>query len=303
MIIPSYGKQPLITADTIQLSSLTMDRLADGTEYKRIKSAALTADHLIFLDAVVASGVYGLVANTDISAGHIYLSTTIKDSSNRTVSDAEKGVWDDKAKTFRQDAAPTTGMQAGDIWYDTNDGDKPYTYDGADWIASYTEIDGGYLTTGIIDCTKVTVRSVSGANKIEINANEIAGYAGATKQFYITAASGVAYCGTGAVVLDSSGISIQGASLKFKDQATGNVIGGAYGVLSSVEIYVESGVVLQLDSDGYASDMIMGFANVRPMQNGTMLLGGSSYRWSHGYINRVYANTRLQIPVGTDCYD
>lgn len=63
-------------------------------------------------------------------------------------------VADGKAKVFRQATAPTSGMQAGDIWIDTDDGNKPRTYDGADWILMYTIIDGGYITTGSLTADK-----------------------------------------------------------------------------------------------------------------------------------------------------
>lgn len=35
---------------------------------------------------------------------------------------------------FTQPDEPTTGMIAGDIWYDTDDGNKPYRYDGVNWV-------------------------------------------------------------------------------------------------------------------------------------------------------------------------
>jgi hypothetical protein len=35
---------------------------------------------------------------------------------------------------FTQPNEPTTGMIAGDIWYDTDDGNKPYRYDGVNWV-------------------------------------------------------------------------------------------------------------------------------------------------------------------------
>lgn len=35
---------------------------------------------------------------------------------------------------FLQDDEPTEGMVSGDIWYDTDDGNKPYRYDGTDWL-------------------------------------------------------------------------------------------------------------------------------------------------------------------------
>lgn len=41
-----------------------------------------------------------------------------------------------KNKTFRQDTAPTTGMDKGDIWIDTSDNNTLYVYDGTQWVFS-----------------------------------------------------------------------------------------------------------------------------------------------------------------------
>lgn len=41
-----------------------------------------------------------------------------------------------KNKTYRQASAPTTGMTAGDVWYDSDDGNKPYRYSGSAWVAT-----------------------------------------------------------------------------------------------------------------------------------------------------------------------
>lgn len=57
-------------------------------------------------------------------------------------------VADGKAKIFRQPTAPTSGMQVGDMWIDTDDGNKPYTYNGSIWIQAYTIIDGGNIEAG-----------------------------------------------------------------------------------------------------------------------------------------------------------
>ena len=41
-----------------------------------------------------------------------------------------------KNKTFRQSTEPTSGMSNGDIWIDTDDGNKMYIYDGTQWLFS-----------------------------------------------------------------------------------------------------------------------------------------------------------------------
>lgn len=45
-------------------------------------------------------------------------------------------VADSKNKTFRQATAPVIGMSNGDIWIDTDDGNKMYIYDGTQWVFS-----------------------------------------------------------------------------------------------------------------------------------------------------------------------
>ncbi len=41
-----------------------------------------------------------------------------------------------KNKTFRQSSAPESGMDKGDIWVDTDDGNKMYIWDGTQWVFS-----------------------------------------------------------------------------------------------------------------------------------------------------------------------
>ena len=65
-----------------------------------------------------------------------------------------------KANVFRQDTEPASGMVEKDIWIDTNNGDKPYSYNGSAWIAQYTIIDGGSISTGTIDADLVTVSNL-----------------------------------------------------------------------------------------------------------------------------------------------
>lgn len=69
-IIYSSGYDPTTKLPT----GTTLDGIAEGTTYKRVKSAAVNASGLILLDQVVA-GTYGLLLATDISAGHIKLTS------------------------------------------------------------------------------------------------------------------------------------------------------------------------------------------------------------------------------------
>ncbi|MBA7617110.1 hypothetical protein ES703_24421 [subsurface metagenome] len=133
----------------------TLDEIPEGLIYQRVKSAALTAGGLVILDNVYVDwdeGTYGLVKATDISAGHILLSSVEQTSSYRTVTDTEKEDWasgiqeaiaaaagaqetaDGKILSFYQDSAPTSGMSLGDFWIDTNDKNKIYRYNGTSWV-------------------------------------------------------------------------------------------------------------------------------------------------------------------------
>jgi hypothetical protein len=58
-----------------------------------------------------------------------------------------------KTRTYYQTAAPTTGMVTGDLWFDTDDGNKPYRYSGSAWVE----------TTD----TRITTLQASVANKEE----------------------------------------------------------------------------------------------------------------------------------------
>jgi Chaperone of endosialidase len=42
---------------------------------------------------------------------------------------------DDKTKAYYQTTAPTTGLNEGDIWFDTDDGNKQYFYSGTAWVS------------------------------------------------------------------------------------------------------------------------------------------------------------------------
>jgi len=61
---------------TIDLSKIgdTLDGLANGTTYARVKSTAINASGMILVDQLI-TGTYGIVLATDISAGHIKLTT------------------------------------------------------------------------------------------------------------------------------------------------------------------------------------------------------------------------------------
>ena len=62
-------------ATALAASTATLDTLPDGVTYQRVKSVAIDANGMVILDQVVA-GTYGLVLTTDISAGHLKLTSS-----------------------------------------------------------------------------------------------------------------------------------------------------------------------------------------------------------------------------------
>ena len=47
-----------------------------------------------------------------------------------------KDIAESKNKIFRQSTEPTSGMDSGDMWIDTDDGNKLYIWDGTQWAFS-----------------------------------------------------------------------------------------------------------------------------------------------------------------------
>ena len=63
-----------------------------------------------------------------------------------------------KNKTFRQASEPTSGMDKGDIWIDTDDGNKMYIWDGTQWV--FSSADGKTLYGTCDTAAGTTTKSV-----------------------------------------------------------------------------------------------------------------------------------------------
>lgn len=123
-----------------------------------------------------------------------------------------------KARTFRQTSAPTSGMQTGDIWIDTDNGNKPYIYSGSAWIAAYTQIDGGNITTGTINCQVVTIQTDSSGDRVVLNSAGVIVYGDSCFRVYYSTSE------VGLIGGYSGGIGIASATGK-EIQLTGNATG------------------------------------------------------------------------------
>jgi len=74
-------------------ATIDQDDIPNGTSYRRVKSTSVTTDGIVILDQV-KTGTYGLVLSTDITAGHIKLSST-----SGTIDDVDDGTTYAKVKT------------------------------------------------------------------------------------------------------------------------------------------------------------------------------------------------------------
>jgi len=97
------------------LTGNSLDDIPEGATYHKVKSAALTADGLVVLDQVyidTASGQYGLVNRTDISAGHIKLSEVVENATYKKLLASER-----TKLTGIEDSADVTGNHScNDPW-------------------------------------------------------------------------------------------------------------------------------------------------------------------------------------------
>lgn len=267
----------------------TLDDIPEGITYQRAKSAALTADGLVILDQVVA-GTYGLVKQTDISAGHILI------DSLETIGETYGLIkqTDISAGHIRLDTTipgtyglvKSTDISAGHIILSTVEGDIDDLDEGTIYgRVRKTDISAGHIKLTVdqnLDAQGIEIVSSSSSTRIRINENRIAGYKAGVKQFELRASDGRAYCGGGAVVLDEDGIEIKGSHLRF-------TYGGLYGAY----IYITSSGNLSFSpSTGYMLETTADFKtkNLQPDIHEARVCGYSNKAWSHVFGEYIYSS-------------
>lgn len=143
-------------------------------------------------------------------------------------------------------------------------------------------ITSNHITAGQIVAkdfrTAPNIGLAGGPAGIAFNSTEIAGYsAGTTKEFYLTAASGKAYFGGGAVIADADGLHIIGTGtqyLLFENPAT--TVKGA--------LFYDTGV-LGLSAFGSDDLLLQGAGDVLLVAGGSLKIDGSagaSGSWTAG---------------------
>lgn len=67
-----------------------------------------------------------------------------------------------RVRTFRQASAPTTLMEVGDLWFDTDDGNKAYRFDGTSWLPT----DDTRIATALAQVATETTARIDGDNAL-----------------------------------------------------------------------------------------------------------------------------------------
>jgi hypothetical protein len=165
---------------------------------KRIKRNVVTAEKIQYRSIVAKNVATDTISPTEVSFGTTTVSTTeptenLKDGTTWVDpttgaakvydTDAEDFVdlsavdltarasADGKNTIYRQDNEPTGGTYVtGDVWFDTNDDNKIYRYNGTSWIGftlgnnALASISANKITAGTIDASVITVSNLDAGN-------------------------------------------------------------------------------------------------------------------------------------------
>ena len=77
---------------------------------------------------------------------------------------------DGKNRVYRQTSTPTGTLVAGDLWFDTDDDNRIYRYDGSSFVANtlgnnaLASISANKITAGTIDASVITVSNINAGN-------------------------------------------------------------------------------------------------------------------------------------------
>jgi hypothetical protein len=165
---------------------------------------------------------------------------------------AAQSTADGKNKVFRQTSAPTA-TAAGDLWFDTDDDNRIYRWDGTTWVANnlgnnaIASLSANKITAGTIDASVITVSNINAGN---ISTGTIA--AGRISSSSISAG-----------VIDASKITTGtlGASVVY----AGNLSAG------QITVGTLSGIQVQLIS-GLSSVVLTSSGRIQSTYNGTTVL-------------------------------
>jgi len=135
-------------------------------QLRSIRTAAIRRDAVT--DVELAPGAVTTVALSTAVATSI--SDAVADAADAQLDAAAAQLTaDGKNKVFRQTSAPTA-TASGDLWFDTDDDNRIYRWDGASWVANslgnnaLASISASKITAGTIDASVITVSNLNAGN-------------------------------------------------------------------------------------------------------------------------------------------
>lgn len=90
-------------------------------------------------DSAIASQITTLISDVGDNTADIQIEATTRanaDDALSSIISTVSATANAKNKTYRQASAPTTGMTAGDLWFDSDANNKAYRYSGSSWVAT-----------------------------------------------------------------------------------------------------------------------------------------------------------------------
>jgi hypothetical protein len=120
---------------------------------------------------------------------------------------------------------------------------------------SVDKLTAGTITVQALLGTGGSIASAASGTRIQITPDEIAGYNGSDKQFYLQSSDGKAYAGAGNVLLDKNGINIYGQNVIRLYDASGNVCGYINGYTNTDQhmlLLAQEALVLSAGGSAYS---------------------------------------------------
>lgn len=149
-------QQARISGDDAIVTDLTaLTARVDTAEADIVTEATARADG----DTANATLITALDSRVDDAEAAITSEATTRATADTALSSSissVSAVANAKNKTYSQTTAPASGMVAGDIWFDSDDGNKAYRYSGSSWVATD---DARIATNAAAITTEATARA------------------------------------------------------------------------------------------------------------------------------------------------
>lgn len=184
-------KAQIITANNIKTGTITADsgiiatgaiqtaQIANGsiTDEKvvsltanKLTAGTIDAEKIEVINLDCANLTVGTINGQQITQGTITISN-LDNNLNATITAATG-----KNKNYYSATAPTGTFNAGDLWFDTSNGNRISQWNGSSWVvtqfgsAAVTNLDAGTITTGVINADRLGAESIT-TDKLYCNGN------------------------------------------------------------------------------------------------------------------------------------